>query len=262
MLILKLDLFFTILYAVQYMNNEDFYKSLEHFIRQLPGLSGWKTVEFRHGLFSAEMHKVLGYKQTDNLIGLTDYEVKNDAVVRHAEMFRNADCFALEHGEVESFYLIDYTPGEYTLVHSHKRQLRDYSGNVVGLLCFGNTAVDKILKNIFIWLSKFDSDLISDPVKSSHYFLKDGFSRSSISISNREDDCLFYLLRGMSSKSIAQILDISPRTVDSYIEKLKAKFNCNTRAELIDQCIGQGLLTTIPKHLINSLKKAGKQIFE
>ncbi|OYX32677.1 MAG: hypothetical protein B7Z01_10730 [Brevundimonas subvibrioides] len=42
-------------------------------------------------------------------------------------------------------------------------------------------------------------------------------------MSGREAECLLWVSRGKSSADIGQIVGLSPRTVDSYIEKACAK---------------------------------------
>lgn len=50
----------------------------------------------------------------------------------------------------------------------------------------------------------------------------------------KELECCAYLMRGMSIKSIAQITKLSPRTVETHINKAKLKANCSTKKILID----------------------------
>lgn len=70
-------------------------------------------------------------------------------------------------------------------------------------------------------------------------------------LTNRESECLFYIIRGKSAKSIARILNISFRTVEVYLEKLKTKFNCKTKSDLIDQAIHNGYMNIVPKSVFS-----------
>jgi DNA-binding CsgD family transcriptional regulator len=54
-----------------------------------------------------------------------------------------------------------------------------------------------------------------------------------IYITKREMECLKYLVRGRSIKETANFLNISPRTVESHLEKLKAKTGCYRKSDLI-----------------------------
>lgn len=53
------------------------------------------------------------------------------------------------------------------------------------------------------------------------------------SVSHREIQCLSYIKKGYTNKAIASILDISPRTVESYINNLKLKLNKSSKLELV-----------------------------
>ncbi len=55
-----------------------------------------------------------------------------------------------------------------------------------------------------------------------------------VNITRRELDCLLLLSRGLKTKQIATILNISYRTVESYINNLKIKTNCSYSSSLID----------------------------
>lgn len=54
-------------------------------------------------------------------------------------------------------------------------------------------------------------------------------------ITHRELECIKGLIQGYSSKKIANIMQISPRTVDDYVEKIKKKFQCSSRLFLISK---------------------------
>jgi DNA-binding CsgD family transcriptional regulator len=54
-------------------------------------------------------------------------------------------------------------------------------------------------------------------------------------ISQRELQCLYYLIRGFALKQIAHVLKISPRTVEHHINKSKIKLNCYHRSDLIEK---------------------------
>lgn len=71
-------------------------------------------------------------------------------------------------------------------------------------------------------------------------------------ISGRLSEVLFLLIRGKSMRRISDILGLSQRTVESYIETLKAKFIVSTKGELIEQAINEGYLNFIPKRLFEN----------
>lgn len=62
------------------------------------------------------------------------------------------------------------------------------------------------------------------------------------SLSARERECLQWAGRGKSSADIGAILSLSPRTVDSYVEKACAKLRVRTRVEAVALAVGAGLI--------------------
>jgi len=57
----------------------------------------------------------------------------------------------------------------------------------------------------------------------------------------REVDILKCLLKGYSAKETGLELEISYRTVESYINTLKLKLDCTKKSELIGFCLKLGL---------------------
>ncbi len=52
-------------------------------------------------------------------------------------------------------------------------------------------------------------------------------------LSRRERECLALLLKGNSAKQTGRALNLSPRTIESYIEAIKRKFDCRTKLEIL-----------------------------
>lgn len=67
------------------------------------------------------------------------------------------------------------------------------------------------------------------------YLEKIGFQQEVArfkSLTRREKDCLRLLLQGKTAKETALLLAISPRTIESYFESMKAKLGCSYKAEI------------------------------
>ncbi|MBX9617184.1 MAG: helix-turn-helix transcriptional regulator [Caulobacteraceae bacterium] len=61
-------------------------------------------------------------------------------------------------------------------------------------------------------------------------------------LSPRELECLVWVSRGKSSGDIGSILGLSPRTVDSYLEKVCAKLRVRTRIEAVAIAVRAGVI--------------------
>jgi len=62
-----------------------------------------------------------------------------------------------------------------------------------------------------------------------------GLDKSKVFYTNRERECLPYLLQGLTAKQIAKILKLSHRTVEKIILNIKQKHNCQYKSELIEK---------------------------
>jgi len=61
-------------------------------------------------------------------------------------------------------------------------------------------------------------------------------------LSPRESECLTWVSRGKSSSDVGAIVGLSPRTVDSYLEKVCAKLRVRTRIEAVAVAVRAGLI--------------------
>ena len=71
--------------------------------------------------------------------------------------------------------------------------------------------------------------------------IQSGTGLQRVALSPRELECLVWVSRGKSSGDIGSILGLSPRTVDSYLEKVCAKLQVRTRIEAVAVAIRTGM---------------------
>lgn len=111
-------------------------------------------------------------------------------------------------------------------MHCHALSIKmpwyDANNNIVGL--FGCTI--KTTENLATALT-----LIAN------IGLLDGRNTSPTRLSPQQTMCAQYLLAGMTVKQIALQMQLSPRTVETYINALKAKLHCKNKAELLIKLI-------------------------
>lgn len=72
----------------------------------------------------------------------------------------------------------------------------------------------------------------------------------TVKLTHRESECLFYMLRGKSAKGTAQILGLSSKTIEFYLQTLKSKFDCLSKSQLIEKAIALGYLNLLPVSLM------------
>ncbi|MBA3537577.1 MAG: helix-turn-helix transcriptional regulator [Tatlockia sp.] len=58
---------------------------------------------------------------------------------------------------------------------------------------------------------------------------------NNLSFSHREMVCIYHLLNFKTAAETAKIMNISPRTVESYLDNIKNKLGCSTRGEVFQK---------------------------
>lgn len=61
-----------------------------------------------------------------------------------------------------------------------------------------------------------------------------------IKLSNQELECIAHLLNYKTIKEIAKKMSISPRTVETYLNNIKIKLNCDSKSDIITVLLQQG----------------------
>ena len=164
----------------------------------------------------------VGYTSKTDMLGRTDFDF--DCLGEHeANSFRAIDKFIIGTGRsdffTQSVTLIDKKK---YIAMNHKAPLYSNSKKIIGVVSYG------------IIVNQYQSPY-SDP---SYPLLNLLFvSNPAVfqSLTERQTDCLYHLVRGLSIKEIARKLELSPRTVEHYLDSVKNKLNCNSRSELIDK---------------------------
>jgi DNA-binding CsgD family transcriptional regulator len=64
-----------------------------------------------------------------------------------------------------------------------------------------------------------------------------------VAMSEREKQVLGLVVQGHSSKKIAEMLDLSPRTVDHHRANLIRKFKMKNTVDLVNHVVRNGIIT-------------------
>lgn len=63
-----------------------------------------------------------------------------------------------------------------------------------------------------------------------------------ISLSFREQECLWHAVQGNSAKEVGRILCLSPLTVEQYLKKIRRQFGGRKLPEIMLECIHRGII--------------------
>lgn len=56
-----------------------------------------------------------------------------------------------------------------------------------------------------------------------------------VELTGREIECLYYFCHGKTAKAAAKLIDLSYRTVEEYLEKIKMKSNCTNKIDVVSK---------------------------
>lgn len=115
---------------------------------------------------------------------------------------------------------------------SHKSPLRSRQGKIIGVLGIsyyldGNHTTSETLTTLGFSTDLIAFNLLQATSKDEH----------DDKLTPRQIDCLYFLVKGFTVKQIAKQLALSPRTVEHYLEAVKVKLDCYTRADLISKSL-------------------------
>lgn len=189
--------------------------------------------------------KLCGHPNEESIIGHDASELPCEAAESAADFFEQDQYVLTTKNELTLLDIHVYADNQRKIFLAKKSPF--YLDNkLVGVL---NQATELTSDSI----SKVCSSLINSDKKFIRKHVKNGRSYSIgkttpfSSLSPRELDCLFYLIRGKTMKETAIALTISPRTVETYIEHIKHKTQIKKRSDMIDYAISNGYLNYIPE---------------
>lgn len=137
-----------------------------------------------------------------------------------------------------------YSRKKFNLAHglSIIQQHGDYCDSFVFATEPGNDRINNFYlneKNLFeAFIQKFYIKLVHElsDLSDQTFSLPDDIqivTKSLMSLPPRQQECARLLVEGLSTKEIARILQLSPRTIDDHVDVLREKFSAKNRIQLI-----------------------------
>lgn len=165
----------------------------------------------------------------NDYIGEDDTQMPWSAV---AEIYQSNDKFAMENGFYQG---IEPMPigNEIKVCVVQKSVIRNQHNEVTGIIGFAHLATNT--------LSSYITERPKFPLAAK--LAKQWFN----GISMREFETLYYLVRGHTATEIAEHLDLSKRTVESYLKSARKRFGATNKTELINHLIQKGFASFIPQ---------------
>lgn len=211
---------------------------------QLPGYIGWKDMNFRHLGCNRNLAQILKLKSASHILGLTDDELIGTSEAL-SKFHRENDMVAMSGKTVKAFHQ-SLPPYDGSCFYFTKKPILDNENNITGLIYYCQKFESKLLHT----LASRDKKYFLGNAASTYYLGVD--TNNPFKLSVRELETLFYLLRGKTAKQIAEITRLSKRTIEAYIEQIKNKSGCDTKANLLASAISNGYMSIIPPQFLQN----------
>jgi DNA-binding CsgD family transcriptional regulator len=214
-----------------------------HILGNLPLCILIKNNSFQFVAANQKACELTGFKTPNDMIGLTDAELNCPAAELYEEI-QQQDRSVLE-GSDQFFLDIGYYADteDLKILYTSKRKMIDEKSHthlIISTTILPITTINNVLFNLIHSANK--------KYEVHSYQLKNEMGHHKLT--NKQAECLFYLLRGKSNKEIAHILKRSPRTIEDHIALLRDKFNCLNKSQLIEKAFQMGFAQVLPPSLI------------
>ncbi len=201
-------------------------------------LNAWRIEKDLDSRFISVSEQVLEYvkaKSDDVFLGKTDCDLPWGV---HAEIFRQHELDAIAGNNYSMLYPITSPDGDDSLFLHSKAARKDEKNTVVGVSCSIIEVINPDVYKLLLHLKK------RSPEDKSLFFLNKNHKK--FIFTDREQEVLFFVSKGKTSKEIAKILHVSPKTIEKHIENMKFKTGARSKLELLDQAYEFGFSQNLP----------------
>jgi DNA-binding CsgD family transcriptional regulator len=217
-------------------------------ITDVPGFFIWrKDLNSVYSSVSSEYANLMGFSKPEQMINLRDYDIPCK-LAELANVFCKHDQFAIKtKSKIRLLEILSCKENVMKVLITIKSPSYDKKGDIDGTIGHTVDCTDLFL-NMPSVISKIQHH--NKHLFQNTYIISE--TSNNVILTHRQSECVFFLVRGKSGREIAEIMNLSVRTVEHYIETIKSKFNCTTKFELVDKLIEQGYLNVIPNSILSN----------
>lgn len=208
------------------------------------GITGIKNIDSIYEGVNTFTAELLGFKNPDHCIGKTDFDLPCRASSFASHYIAQDRQVFLTKKTLITLDIQNYATGWKTLISTRSLIPNDRNKNP-HLIIHCNDVSNTVLSKYYLNLFQLDSlNFGTEYPQSATYILN--AEHCPFQLTERQETCLFLLVRGKSLKEIARALQISPRTVEDHLELIKDKLGCETKRDLVEKAIDCGFLYYLP----------------
>lgn len=220
-------------------------------INQIPSAITWLNLD--HSIFAAN-HTCLsisGFIKQDKAEGNSYINMPCPVSECYQEFIAQDERAKQSTAPTEFLGLYCYHNDDWKVTYGTKSLIKSKDGQPIGICANIVEIKNSYMNNFLAQLMRLEGHLKSPQARQQlSYQLAETVPSDAFSLTERQLECLFYLLRGFSVPMIAERLFVSKRTVESHIENIKLKLDCFTRTELIEKALHYGWIGIMPKSIL------------
>ncbi|WP_394846141.1 helix-turn-helix transcriptional regulator [Pendulispora brunnea] len=227
---------------------------LQQILDEIPAFAGYKDRQSVF-LYANKAYAVLiGLPHSEDVVGRTDFDMPCETVAC-APMFQKQDQEVLRSRQ--PLRILDvhrFADGKWRAFLVTKTPLFGGSSEndePIGTMFYGVDITSPGIIELGSVLGRIHAGADPKALVGAGSHLVEGFSADTGTLTRREAEILFFLLRGKSAKETAVILSMSRRTVEQHIDKMKQKLGARSKFELIEVAIEAGYMHRIPDSLFS-----------
>lgn len=218
-------------------------------LENLPGFIAIKNKVSKYCYSNQANCRLLGFEDFDDFYqaGANDYNLRCAAVELANTFIKEDKTVMSSEAPLKMVGRYGCKNDEWKILIGEKKPYYDNENCIQGVICCYLDTTKSNIINTFMLINKRDRKFTGSNNLS--YYFKPGYDM--LNLSKRQSECLYYLVRGYSNKQIGEVLSLSNRTVETHVEVIKDKLACNSRQQLIEKIIDNGLLNIIPESLFS-----------
>lgn len=214
-------------------------------LEQFPGYCAWKDEQLKYLGCNYNLANAIGLPHPKKIIGQTDVNLFFECEESLA-FYHDSDRLALAGNTLKMIHSIGAHDASKSF-YLEKKPLFGTMNNIIGVIFHCH---EFEINNLVAILNKYDAKYFPSDLISPKYDL--AYTKNEKRLSERELECLFCILRGMTAKKIAETIGLSKRTIEFYTENIKNKFGCLTKTELLLSALKYGYMSIIPARFLNN----------
>jgi DNA-binding CsgD family transcriptional regulator len=223
-----------------------------HVFNMLPDYFCWKGLDLNYVMLNDATAKLFGFQSSSvSFQHISDHDLKCEAAAL-APQFQQDDNYVLQTGnDLTIFNFCKYGDSDWRLIFGRKSLILDENNQKKGVYGRFLDVTQCPTFKMILRICAFDQKTLavnSCTPNQVTYVVKERFDEYNLS--SRESEIIFHLIRGRSAKEIAAVTNLSSRTIEKHLDRIKVKMHCYSKSQLIEKSWSLGLCGYLPSSIM------------